>query len=92
MPKYLINKFQTIQNRAARIITNSDYDQPSEPICKSLHWLSVGARIEYNIATYVHKALHNKAQLYIKDLFEISARTVIFFSNLSPMQFITTQN
>ena len=28
----LLNKLQKIQNRAARIITGSDYDAPSEPL------------------------------------------------------------
>ena len=32
----LLNKLQKIQNRAARVITGSDYDAPSEPLLLEL--------------------------------------------------------
>ena len=68
MPKYQTQKLQVIQNRAARIITRSKYDQPSQPIRKSLHWLPVEARIIFKILSFVHKCLHGKAPSYLQDL------------------------
>ena len=67
-PQYLINKFQKIQNRAARIIVNAPYDMSAIPIMKQLHWLPVQSRIKFKILVIVFKCLHGTAPAYLKDL------------------------
>ena len=37
----LLNKLQKLQNRAARIVTNSPFDAPSLPLIGSLGWLTI---------------------------------------------------
>ena len=39
-----IESLQKLQNRAARIVSGSSYDAPSEPLRKDLGWLSVRQR------------------------------------------------
>ena len=41
-----LNKLQKIQNRAARIVTNSPYRMSAPPIIKQLEWLTVNNLIE----------------------------------------------
>ena len=36
-----LNKLQKLQNRAARIATNSPYDAPSQPLLEKLGWQSI---------------------------------------------------
>ena len=71
IPDYQINRLQTIQNRAARLVANAPYDHPSTPILKSLHWLPVRARIQFKILVTVFKCLNGTAPAYLKELISI---------------------
>ena len=65
----LLNKLQKIQNRAARIITGSDYDAPSEPLLIELGWHNIRELIRYDTVVMMHKSKCNLASEYIKSLF-----------------------
>ena len=65
----LLNKLQKIQNRAARIITGSDYDAPSEPLLMELGWRNIRELIRYDTVVMMHKSKYNLAPEYIKSLF-----------------------
>ena len=41
-----LQKLQKLQNRAARVVTNSCFDAPSEPLIQQLGWLSIEELIE----------------------------------------------
>ena len=41
------------------------------PVLVQLHWLPVSFRIKYKILLIVHKALHDKAPVYIKDMLRL---------------------
>ena len=71
LPEYQINRLQTIQNRAAKLVVNASYEQPSSPILQSLHWLPVRARIQFKILTTVFKCLNGTAPAYLSDLISI---------------------
>jgi len=65
--KKLLNKLQVLQNSAARVVEmKRKFDHISETR-KELHWLPIEARIDYKIASYVWKALHDMAPNYLKD-------------------------
>ena len=53
-----LDKLPKLQNRPARIATNSSYDTPSLPLIGSLGWLTIREMIELETETAVYKSLH----------------------------------
>ena len=76
----LLDKLQKLQNRAARIVTNSYYDASSLPLTGSLGWLTIKEMIEFETATTVYKSLHGLAPEYMQSMFmklsEYSSRSL----------------
>ena len=64
-----LQKLQKLQNRAARVATNSCFDAPSEPLIQQLGCLTIEQLIEIETVKVVYKALHNEAPPYMKELF-----------------------
>ena len=64
-----INQLQKLQNRAARIITNSSFDTPSRPLITELGWKTVEELIENESKTMVFKSLNDLAPQYLCNLF-----------------------
>ena len=72
----LLDKLQKLQNRAARIVTNSSYDASSLPLIGNLGWLTMKEMIEFETATTVYKSLHGLAPEYMQlMLMELSENT-----------------
>ena len=68
LPKYCIQKLQSVLNTAARLLTyTSKYDHITLVIAK-LHWLPVEKRIIFKILLLTYKALHSQAPTYISEL------------------------
>ena len=65
-----LNKLQKLQNRAARIATNSPYDASSEPLLKQLGWQTVRELIETETARMVYRSINKEAPNYLTTLFE----------------------
>jgi hypothetical protein len=68
---FLIDKLQRIQNSAARVITRQRKFDHITPTLKSLHWLPVKSRIQYNILLLTFKSQHGKAPLYLAELINL---------------------
>jgi hypothetical protein len=68
LPKHVLNKLQSIQNAAARLITLSRKYDHITPIMKELHWLPIAECIKFKILLITFKALHDQAPSYITDL------------------------
>lgn len=64
-----INHLQKLQNRAARIMTNSSFDAPSKPIIERLGWNTIQDLIENESQTMVFKSLNGLAPEYLCGLF-----------------------
>ena len=64
-----LQKLQKLQNRAARIVTNSAYDAHSEPLIQKLGWPTIKQLIESETAKVVYKALHNEAPIPLFKMF-----------------------
>lgn len=71
VPQQLLNKLQTAQNTAARIVTRTAKYDHITPVLHDLHWLPVHYRVEYKILMQTFKALNNQAPLYMSDMLEI---------------------
>ena len=74
--KNLINKLQTAQNSAARLIERiSKYEHITE-YRKRLHWLPIPARIEFKILMMAWKAINNQAPKYLTGLVKLRKHTI----------------
>ena len=71
LPKYEINKMQSVQNAVAReIACLRKFDHVSDTL-KELHWLPVEQRIIFNINLLSFKILNNLAPDYLVDLIHV---------------------
>ena len=52
---------QKLQNRAARIVTNSSYDAPADALIQQLKWPNIAEIIKRETATIVYKYLNGLA-------------------------------
>ena len=66
---WTLQKFQNLQNRAARVVTNSPYEAPSLPLIKQLCWLDIQRMINIETTNIVPNSLHNEVPDYLQGLF-----------------------
>ena len=66
--KKSVNRLQTVQNAAARLLTGTRKRDHITPILYSLHWLPVNFRIHFKILVLTFRALHDQAPSYISEL------------------------
>ena len=64
-----INALQKIQNRAARIVTNSSYDASAASLIQNLGWPTISNLIRKETATLTYKSLNSLAPVYMRNLF-----------------------
>ena len=64
-------RLQRIQNRAAKIVTNSFGIVSCSALLRQLHWLPVPNRIDYKIALLTFKALTNQQPAYLHSLLQV---------------------
>ena len=64
-----INRVQKLQNRAARIFTNSAYDASSLPIIRELGWPIINERIKSETLKMVYKSVNDQAPIYLTEMF-----------------------
>ena len=64
-----IDQLQKLQNRAARIVTNSSFDAPSRPLIESLGWKTVREFIDQDSRLMVYKSINGLAPQYMSNLF-----------------------
>ena len=69
-----INQLQKLQNRAARIVTNSSFDAPSIPLIESLGWKTIQELIQNESRTMVVKSLNGLAPQSLCNLFTKSSQ------------------
>ena len=73
---------QKLQNRAARIVTNSSYDAPAANLIKELKWPTVHDMIKQETANIVFKSIRGLAPTYLSTLFtRSSARDIVNWRN-----------
>jgi len=75
LPTYMINKLQTIQNAAARIVTFTKKTEHITPVLLKLHWLPVQYRIIFNVLLLVYKGLNVLALQRLLSLPRTSLKT-----------------
>ena len=65
-----IKQLQKLQNRAARIVTNSSFDSSSRPLIERLGWKIIEQLISNESKTMVFKSLNDLAPQYLSSLFK----------------------
>lgn len=63
--KGLTDRLQKLQNRAARVITRTNYETRSAEILKNLKWDDLECRRFKHMAVVMYKILNNKAPAYL---------------------------
>ena len=63
-----IQKFQRLQNSAARLITRAKKSEHITPVLVNLHWLPIEHRVIFKLLLYTYKALHGLAPDYFANL------------------------
>ena len=53
----MLERFQKVQNSAARLIFQCRKQSRISPLLVSLHWLPINARIEYKLSVFCHSFL-----------------------------------
>ena len=53
-----LQRLQKLQNRAAKIVSDSPYDADLEPLIKMLCWLTIKQLIDTKTVKIIYKALH----------------------------------
>ena len=71
LPENRLDRLQRVQNNAARLVLGRRGRDHAKPLLRSLHWLSVRARIEYKISTLCYRSRDSSAPAYFSDLLSV---------------------
>ena len=71
LPAGQIQRLQTIQNSAARLVSRTKKYQSISPVLQSFHWLPVHYRIMFKILLLSYQCFHNLAPSYLTELLTI---------------------
>ncbi|KAF7655247.1 hypothetical protein LDENG_00058590 [Lucifuga dentata] len=70
LSKTSLNRLQTVQNAAARLLTKANRRSHITPILSGFHWLPVNFRVYFKILVLTFRALHGQAPPYLVDLIQ----------------------
>ena len=65
LPQQLVDKLQSVQNAAARLVLAARRRDHISPLLQSLHWLRVVERITFRLAVLTYRCLHGSAPEYL---------------------------
>jgi len=65
LPKQLMDRLQSVQNAAARLIFKACRRGHIQPLPRRLHWLRMPERISFRLAVLVYRCLHGSAPGYL---------------------------
>ena len=64
-----LNELQNLQNLAARILTDRDFDTPAAPLIQDLGWPTIKQLIHRETSTMTYKCLNQLAPAYLGGFF-----------------------
>jgi len=70
LPKQLMDRLQSVQNAAARLISKACRQDHIQPLLRRLHWLRMPERISFRLAVLVYRCLHGSAPGYLASDFQ----------------------
>jgi hypothetical protein len=63
----LMNRLQSVQNAAARLVMDVGRREHITPVLRQLHWLPVRQRVQYKLATLGYRSLTGTAPAYLSE-------------------------
>ena len=69
--KCVINKYQKVQNAAARLVSKRRNHQSVSDVLIDLHWLPIEARIVFKLLLFVYKFIHNMTPECFADMLSL---------------------
>ena len=63
----LTSRLQSVQNAAARLVTDLGRRDHVTPVLQQLHWLPIRRRVLFKLMTFVHRSLAGAAPAYLAD-------------------------
>ena len=69
----LIIRLQSVQNAAARLVTDVGRREHMTPVLRQLHWLPVRQRGIFKLVTLVYRSLTGTAPAYLSDDFRLTS-------------------
>jgi len=66
-----INRLQSVQNQAARVVCQAPWSSESSELRRSLHWLPVRQRIQFKTALITYKVINTAMPSYLFDLVKL---------------------
>ena len=73
-----INRLQKLQNRAARIATNSSFDTPSNQLIEKLGWKNINKLFNIESKTMIFKSLNELAPPYLHSFSRKNSQTTSY--------------
>ena len=73
--KDVLQKVQSVQNAAARLIAGIRRCEHITPVLQKLHWLPVRRRVEFKLACLVHQSLAGQTPSYLASNIQLTADT-----------------
>ena len=70
-----LQKVQSVQNAAARLITETRRCECITPVLQKLHWLPVRRRVKFKLACLVHQSLAGQTPSYLASNIQLTADT-----------------
>ena len=67
--KELLNSLQTIQNRAARIVTKNSWEEHNVDNLRQIGWLSVNQLAQYHSNLLLHQVKFSGSPRYLHDMY-----------------------
>jgi len=71
----LMQKIQSVQNAAARLVTITQHCKHITPVLKKIHWLLTRQRVEFKLAYLVHQSLAGQTPKYLTSGIQLTANT-----------------
>ena len=65
VPENLLRKVQSVQNAAARLLTNTQRRDHITPVLRQILWLPVQRRVEFKTACLAHRSLTSTGPTYL---------------------------
>jgi len=65
LSKQLMDRLQSVQNAAARLIFKACRQDHIQPLLRRLHWLRMPERVSFRLAVLVYRCLHGSAPGYL---------------------------
>ena len=82
----LLQRLQSVQNAAARLITRTGRREHISPVLQELHWLRVRRRVDFKLATLMFKSLHGCAPSYLSNACKSAPEAIVVSARLAPSQ------